>query len=506
MATTYYTPGVYVEEQPAGSRPIQGVGTAVAGFVGRTASVPGDLEGPALVTNWTQFKTQFGDLGEGLPLPFAVQGFFQNGGGSAFIAPVGVGAAPRPTIDVPGAGEGTGPVLRATAREESAAGPAIVLEVSDPAGEEADAETTFNLVVRAGGQEERYDGLAGKRGAQGAAATVTSQSKLVELADAGRGGGRPANGRYELVPPGPKPVDASAFLGDDVARTGLAGLGAIDDVTMLVAPDITAAPEGGDPDADLITTVQGAMVDQATTLHDRMAILDAPPGMTAQQVLDWKSAQPGLDSPFAVLYYPWIGVYNPGGTRPLLMPPSGHMAGVWSRSDNARGVHKAPANEPISGCQSLAVQITHAEQALLNPDGINVIRSFPGRGIRVWGARTATTSDRDWQYVNVRRLFNYVEESIQEGTQWVVFEPNSPDLWQRIVRTVSAFLTVTWRSGALFGRKPEEAFYVKCDEETNPPDVIDAGQVVIEVGMAAVRPAEFVVFRIAQLASGAQSE
>jgi uncharacterized protein len=398
-------------------------------------------------------------------------------------------------------------VLRATALEAAAAGPAIVLEVSDPTGEDADPENTFNLVVRAGGQEERYEKLAAKRGAQGAASTVSAGSKLVELADAGRTGGRPANGRYELTTPGPAPIDARAFLGDEVARTGLAGLAAIDDITMLVAPDITApAGEGDDPDLDLITTVQGALVEQATTLHDRMAILDAPPGMTPQEVLDWKSAQPGLDSPFAALYYPWIGVYNPGGTRPLLMPPSGHMAGVWSRSDNARGVHKAPANEPISGCQSLGIQVTHAEQALLNPQGINVIRSFPGRGVRVWGARTATTSDRDWQYINVRRLFNYVEESISEGTQWVVFEPNNPDLWQRISRTVSAFLTVTWRSGALFGRKPEEAFYVKCDEETNPPDVIDAGQVVIEVGLAAVRPAEFVVFRIAQLASGAQSE
>jgi phage tail sheath protein FI len=382
-----------------------------------------------------------------------------------------------------------------------------VLEVSDPTGEGADTENTFDLVVRAGGQEERYEKLAGKRGAQGAASTVSGASKLIELADIGRTGGRPASGRYELAAPGPAPIDAKAFLGDETARTGLAGLAAIDDITMLVAPDITAPPgEGDDPDLDLITTVQGAMVEQATTLHDRMAVLDAPPGMTPQEVLDWKSGQPNLDSPFAALYYPWIGVYNPGGTRPLLMPPSGHMAGVWSRSDNARGVHKAPANEPISGCQSLGTQVTHAEQALLNPQGINVIRSFPGRGIRVWGARTATTSDRDWQYINVRRLFNYVEESISEGTQWVVFEPNNPDLWQRITRTVSAFLTVTWRSGALFGRKPEEAFYVKCDEETNPPDVIDAGQVVIEVGLAAVRPAEFVVFRIAQLASGAQSE
>ncbi|HEX8743474.1 MAG TPA: phage tail sheath C-terminal domain-containing protein [Thermoleophilaceae bacterium] len=506
MATTYYTPGVYIEEQPSGSRPIQGVGTAVAGFVGRTEKVPADTTGPVLVSNWTQFKTAFGDLAEGLVLPFAVQGFFQNGGGAAYVAGVGEGAAPRPTVELPGTGEGAGAVLRVTASEAGAAGPAISVEVTDPA-EGNDPAAAYTLIVRAGGQEERHENLQVKRGAQGGAAAVSGASKLVEVADAGRGGGRPANGKYDLAAPPPSPVDAGSFLGDATERTGLAGLGTIDEITMLAVPDaVVPAGEGGDADLDLVKTIQGALVEQAKTLGDRMAILDAPPGMTVQEVLDWKNAQPGIDSPFAALYYPWIGIYNPVGNRPVLLPPSGHMAGVWSRSDDTRGVHKAPANEPISGAQELELQVTSTEQELLNPQGINVIRSFPGRGIRVWGARTATITDRDWQYINVRRLFNYIEESISEGTQWVVFEPNDQDLWARIVRTVTAFLTNTWRSGALFGRTPEQAFYVKCDEETNPPDVVESGQVVIEVGIAAVRPAEFVVFRIAQLTGGAQSE
>ena len=165
-------------------------------------------------------------------------------------------------------------------------------------------------------------------------------------------------------------------------------------------------------------------------------------------------------------------------------------------------MHKAPANEVVRGAITLELNITRAEHDLLNPAGINVIRSFPGRGIRVWGARTLS-SDPAWRYINVRRLFNYVEESVLEGTQWVVFEPNDMELWQRVRRTITAFLLGVWRNGALFGATPEEAFYVKCDAETNPPESIDAGYLVCEIGIAPVKPAEFVVFRIAQFSGGA---
>jgi hypothetical protein len=247
------------------------------------------------------------------------------------------------------------------------------------------------------------------------------------------------------------------------------------------------------------------MVSQADELNDRMAILDTPPNLSVQQVRDWKAEQGSLNTMWAAIYWPWIRIFNPLGTSPLSVPPSGHLAGVWGRSDDARGVHKAPANEPIAGVKDLELNVTDDEQGGLNDDGINAIRKFRGRGIRVWGARTATQDALDWQYLNVRRLFNYVEESIEEGTQWVVFEPNDPDLWQRITRTVSAFLLTLWRDGALLGRKPEEAFYVKCDHETNTEEDIQKGRVVIEVGLAAVRPAEFVIFRIAQLTRGAQA-
>jgi hypothetical protein len=183
------------------------------------------------------------------------------------------------------------------------------------------------------------------------------------------------------------------------------------------------------------------------------------------------------------------------------MPPSGYMAGIYARSDGERGVHKAPATELVRGALGLRYTVTKGEQDILNPKGINCIREFPNRGIRVWGARTIS-SDASWRYINVRRLFNMVEQSIEIGTQWAVFEPNDQRLWKRITRDITAFLLRIWRQGALFGASPEDAFYVKCDSETNPPEVIDAGQLVCEIGMCPVKPAEFVIFRIGQMPSG----
>jgi phage tail sheath protein FI len=214
------------------------------------------------------------------------------------------------------------------------------------------------------------------------------------------------------------------------------------------------------------------------------------------------------DSKFAALYYPWIRVTNPlagaaaNGNRVLTVPPSGHVAGIWARNDDTRGVWKAPANEVVRGALDVETKVTKGEQDLLNPAGVNCIRPFGTRGIRVWGGRTLSSAP-SWRYVNVRRLFNFVEESILNGTQWVVFEPNDLDLWARVKRTVYAFLLGLWRQGALFGATPEQAFYVKCDEETNPPESVDEGRLVVEIGIAPVKPAEFVVFRISQWAGGA---
>jgi len=278
---------------------------------------------------------------------------------------------------------------------------------------------------------------------------------------------------------------------------------------MVCVPDlVTAVSNNGDVDLDMFNAVQSQIITHCELTGDRMAILDPPPGLSAQQVAEWRQNSAMYDSKYATLYYPWIQVANPlagpdsDEPRIISMPPSGHLAGIWARNDDTRGVWKAPANEVIRGALDVDLKITKGEQDLLNPMGVNCIRPFGTRGIRVWGARTLS-SDPSWRYVNVRRLFNFIEESVMLGTQWVVFEPNDMDLWQRVKRTIYAFLVQRWREGALFGAPPEEAFYVKCDEETNPPESVDEGKLVVEIGIAPVKPAEFVIFRISQWQGGA---
>jgi phage tail sheath protein FI len=280
----------------------------------------------------------------------------------------------------------------------------------------------------------------------------------------------------------------------------MGSLGAIDEVTMVIMPDLWAVANDTQ-----VRDLQGKMISHCENMGDRMAILDAPPDLLPQEILEWRMNTAGYDSKMSALYYPWIETMDPLTNRPINIPPSGHVAGLWCRVDESRGVHKAPANEVVMGANGLAFQVTQAEQGGLNKVGINCIRAFPGRGIRVWGARTLS-SDPEWRYINVRRLFNYISESIMGGTQWSVFEPNDEFLWLQLRNAVSSFLTRTWRSGALFGNSPTQAFFVKCDAETNPPDVIEAGQVVCEVGIAPVKPAEFVIFRLSQFSGGGGAE
>jgi hypothetical protein len=299
----------------------------------------------------------------------------------------------------------------------------------------------------------------------------------------------------------PDSLGSDDLVGDPAERSGIGGLEAIEQVTMVCAPDLMALYQQGAIDLEGVKVVQTGLISHCERMGNRLAILDPPPGLNAQEILDWRVDFAGYDSLFASLYWPWIKVFDPGTGRTDFVPPSGSIAGLWGRSDDARGVHKAPANEVVRGAIDVQLNITKNEHDLLNPQGINVIRSFPGRGIRVWGARTLS-SDPAWRYLNVRRLFNFIEKSILGGTQGVVFEPNALDLWQRITRTIRGFLLTQWRAGAPFGATPDEAFYVKCDAETNPPELIDAGQVTTEIGIAPVKPAEFVVFKVAQLASG----
>jgi phage tail sheath protein FI len=518
---TYLSPGVYVEEVEAGSRPIEGVGTAVAAFVGFASQGP--VNTPTLVTNWSQFSQTFGEFVEGSYLAHAVYGYFLNGGGACYVVRIGEGAggarsngggAPQRQRELAAAPQGTlaGRYQIFVRPEALAAGRGrqdVTVEVTDAGGETEDG---FTLVVKSGDKvEETFPGVTTKRGKDNVVTVVKEKSKLITIEETQRSQApaKLAATSVSLVPPTKSEpaqpahsrVSADDYVGDVAERTGFGGLEAVDDITMVAAPDLMSAYEQQIVDLDTVKAVQLAMIAHCENMGDRMAIIDPPPGLNAQQIKTWRMDDAGYDSKYAALYYPWIEVFDPlaGGNRAI--PPSGHMAGVWARNDGTRGVHKAPANEVMRGAVNLPYQVTKAEQELLNPIGVNCIRAFPGRGIRVWGARTLS-SDAAWRYLNVRRLFNYLEESILGGTQWVVFEPNDPALWARIRRTISAFLVNEWRKGALFGLTPDEAFFVKCDAETNPAEGIDAGQVVCEVGVAPVKPAEFVVFRLSQFSGG----
>ena len=210
-----------------------------------------------------------------------------------------------------------------------------------------------------------------------------------------------------------------------------------------------------------------------------------------------------MDTTFAAFYFPWIKVFNPLTNQDTRIPPSGHIAGIYAKTDIERGVFKAPANEVVVGARSVEFQITKREQDTLNPKGVNCIRVFPARGIRVWGARTASTNTL-WKYISVRRYFLYLGESIDEGTQWVVFEPNDEKLWARVKQTITQFLITEWRNGALMGTKPEEAFFVKVDRTTMTQSDIDNGRLICIIGVAVVKPAEFVIFRLAQFQGGSE--
>ncbi|MFJ5708017.1 phage tail sheath family protein [Streptomyces sp. NPDC093105] len=515
---SYLSPGVYVEEVQSGSRPIEGVGTSVAAFVGFARKGPFDE--PTLITNWSQFVSRFGDFVEGTYLAASVYGFFANGGGTCYVVRVDDGTAPAPE-DVPdGAGE------RGRPGEVTATGPTaigaysvvarpgvtgtVTVEIADVEGDDPPSDA-FRLIVRQNGEEvETYPSVTTKRSKENVATRVNAASALIEISEPGTGAApaRPEPQTVTLAPAPPAPASGGAtaltpevYVGDADRRSGLGGLEAVEDVTTVAVPDLMSAYERGLIGLDGVIAVQQGLITHCELMGDRVAVLDPPPGLSPQEVAAWRSERAGYDSKYAALYYPWIDVADPSTGRITPVPPSGHIAGVWARNDDQRGVHKAPANEVVRGAVALRTQLTKGEHDRLNPVGVNCIRAFPGRGIRVWGARTLS-SDPSWRYLNVRRLFNYLEESILAGTQWVVFEPNDDALWARIRRTVAAFLVNEWRKGALFGLNPEEAFYVKCDRETNPPESVDSGHVVCEIGVAPVRPAEFVVFRLSQLTSG----
>lgn len=281
-------------------------------------------------------------------------------------------------------------------------------------------------------------------------------------------------------------VTPDAFLGKDDGpgkRTGLQAFQENGNVSIMAIPGVTA-PE-----------VQASLIAFCENKKSCFAILDVP--MELKKTNDVANFRDMYDSTYAAMYHPWLEMYDAGSKRSAYFPPSGAMAGIYARTDIERGVHKAPANEVVRGCTGLSCAYNEGEQDILNPIGVNLIRSFTGRGIRVWGARTISSNGL-WKYLNVRRLFIYVEESIKANTNWVVFEPNSTTLWNRVTRTIETFLATCWRDGALAGSTPSEAFFVECGPTTMTQDDIDNGRLICQIGIAPVKPAEFVIFRITQ--------
>jgi uncharacterized protein len=517
MAVTYASPGVYVEEVDKGTKPIEAVGTSMAAFVGITAEasrkavdpisgarvpVESMLNKATLVTNWTQFTDIFGGFVSGAYLPDAVYGYFSNGGGPCYITSLRT----LQEGDTPAtAAEATIPSAKAVSFKAvaKAAGPGgnnLKLSIKHDPAEKDKAPETFTVSV--GG--ETKSGLAMKKSGPGSYIGDASFD-AIDVTDVGTASAMPDEGTYELSGGGLQPLTPVDFVGDPAARTGLGGLEALDDVRLIVCPDVMAGYDGSKDAKERVKMVQEAMITHCELMRYRFAVLDAPPGLNAQQAKEWRNYV-NFDTSYAALYYPWIQIadLSGSGSTTKFVPPSGHMVGIYNRTDAERGVHKAPANEIVRGAIGLELTLSRGEQDTLNPIGVNCIRTFPGRGIRVWGARTLS-SDGSWRYINVRRLFILVEASLDIGMQWVVFEPNDRMLWAKVRRDVNSFLRVVWRSGALFGSTPDEAFYVKCDDELNPAEIRDLGQLIVEVGLAPVKPAEFVIFRISQWA-GANAE
>jgi phage tail sheath protein FI len=452
----YLHPGVYVEEVPSAVRPIAGVGTSTAGFIGvfgdtiELAPVTGETIGTG-----TGAKTVF-DLGR-YPVATAAAKF------TAYVNGTAVTGA---TL----ANNTTSGVSQVTLAAAPAAGAVVTIDYiptfSPVSAGEVRLCTSFSDFARAFGD---FSTDAGHR----------------NLAHSVYGFFNNGGTRCYVV---------REKANGAIATSSLVQFEAIDEIAIVATPGI----------ADSAVYAAVATHCRVRT-EDRFAIFDTPEVVETANVLDLTKLDPGKagnvlpqNSDYAALYFPWLEVYDPGTNASRFVPPSGHVAGIYARVDTERGVHKAPANEAVMGVTGLRYGISKAQQDGLNPQGVNVIMNLNG-ALRVFGARTLGGDlNTEFKYVNVRRLFLFLRESIDQGTQWVVFEPNDPSLWAKITRNVSAFLTNVWRDGALFGATPAEAFYVKCDAETNPPEVRDAGQVITEIGVAVVRPAEFVIFRISQ--------
>ena len=509
----YVAPGVYIEEIEAGPRPIEGVPTSTAAFLGETER--GTLR-PRLVTSYKEYERCFGGtFGETKFLPCAVNGFFENGGQRLYVCRlVGTHATPAEAafggyvVRAVGAGS-WGTRVWARIDDSTTKGPAADgslrpvgfrlrlaywantapgLQLFDPFADAATlprptlVEDFDDLVTDVASPDFHETRLR-----DGSALATLVRTAGVP-ADA-----RPANGAQSLAQSGtddPNPLTVADYEGELVSgapRSELQGLAALDsdsyrDVALAYAPSVGVA-------------IAQAIIAHCERLRFRFAVLDCDMGVSNASALDPRTAI--QDTSYAAFYYPWLVIADPQTGARRTVPPGGHVLGVYARTDLERGVFKAPANETLRGVLELEFDVNDATQDLLNPRGVNVIRLFAGGGIRVWGARTMA-SNALWKYVSVRRLLIFLERSIYDGTQWVVFEANGKPLWERVTDAIRLFLRGQWRLGALLGATEDKAFFVKCDETTMTQDDIDNGRLICEVGVAPVRPAEFVIFRIFQ--------
>ena len=570
----YLSPGVYVEEFESGSKPMEGVSTSTAGFIGLAQRGP--VSGvPQLVTSPADFKRIYGgylsenEFGDYRFLAYAVDQFFVNGGSRAFISRVAPSDAE--------CAKGSNTVLEIKAKDPGAWGDDIrivaapaskaktqILEVLDTDagkryvvkngagfnagdviayndgtdatynkvvknqgniltlekefdGDVVDKELLpsktistceFSLDVRYGDVVEVYDNMSFNINASNYVDKKMAKSSLVDVHFTGEADDE-IKTPFEMIAGdgvaaatltltggmngSAANITAADFIGEDRGaglRTGIQSFLDNDMVSIMAVPGVT------DPN------VQLTLVAHCENLGSRFAVLDIP--RDAKKVQDLIAQRDIFDTSYAALYHPWLISFDPLDKKNIAVPPSGAIMGIYARSDNTRGVHKAPANEVVRGCIGLDSQFNKGEQDILNPKGINLIRSFPGQGIRVWGARTAT-SNSSWKYVNVRRLFIFIEESIKANTNWAVFEPNDEVLWVRVQRTISVFLENLWRGGSLAGTAPEEAFFVNIGRDTMTQDDIDNGRLVCVIGVAPVKPAEFVIFRISQKTADAEA-
>ena len=559
----YFSPGVYVEEYDNSPRSIEGVGTSTAGFIGLAEKGP-VIGAPVFVPNFKSFTQQFGGFlsefayGEYRFLANSVEQFFANGGTRCFVMRVAppdakASSAEKGLLTVTAKNPGvwgdkvqvtlntvkkqklqllekTETGYKAKSTDGFREGDIVEFEgkyttiktimdrmitfTDDLPPKAVDAAiipkallylVTFDMSIRYGDEAERYQELSFNIGSPKYIGSKLAGSELVDVSvKPMESAGNPVE---EILGKGVESgaffldggsdgsvskINAGTFIGEDGGpgkRTGLQSFIENSNVSMLAVPGITT-PE-----------VIVSLVGHCENLKSRFAVIDMPADMyKTNDLIGYRGM---IDSTYAAMYHPWIEVFDRSSNKADYIPPSGAVMGIYSRTDQTRGVHKAPANEVVF-CTGLKTNYTKDEQDMLNPEGINLIRALPGQGIRVWGARTAS-SNASFKYVNVRRLFIYVEESIKANTNWVVFEPNDATLWQRVELSISGFLDGLWRNGMLAGDSPATSYFVEIGPSTMSKDDINNGRLICNIGIAPSKPAEFVIFRVTQFTAEAGS-